>query len=106
AVVLALAAAVLLLPGVGLAAGLLVWLVGVIFLCALAWFVGVLYREHKAAIFSLGDRWRAVLYGSVGVAVLTVTATPRLWETPGGTFAWFALIAAASYGVYATYRYS
>jgi hypothetical protein len=106
AIVLALAAAVYALPGAGFAAGLVVWVLGVAFLGAMAWFAARMYREYQPQLFGLGDRMRALLYGSVGVAVLTVTATPRLWDTPGGTLAWFALVSGAIFGVYTVWRAS
>ena len=103
-IILALAAAVAFVPGGGDTANLFVWLIGVLFWGALAWFLGRLYREHRTDIYGLGDRMRAVLYVSIGVAVLTVTATRRLWETPAGLFAWFLLVGAASYGVFMVWR--
>ena len=106
AIVLAIAAAVALLPAGGWAAGLTLWVLGIAFWAIFAWFGARLYREHRMSLVMLGDRIRALLYGSIGVAVLTVSATRRLWETPGGTIAWFALIAAASYGVFAVWQYS
>jgi hypothetical protein len=103
-IVLALAAAVAFVPGGGLGAGLVGELFSVIFLGGLAWFAGRLYLEHRTTIYSLGDRGRLILYGSIGLAVLTVTATPRLWATGPGTIVWIVLIAAASYGLFAVYR--
>jgi O-antigen/teichoic acid export membrane protein len=106
AIVLALAAAVALIPAGGFAAGLLLWLLGLAFWGILAWFFARLYREHRMSLFMLDDRMRALLYVSIGVAVLTVSATRRLWDTPAGVIAWFALIAGASYGVFAVWQYS
>ena len=104
AIVLGLAAAVAFLPGAGVAAGMFIWLVGIIFWGTLAWFLARLYREYREEIYSLGDGMRAVLYASVGVLVLTVAATQRLWESPAGLLAWFALIGAACYGLFAAWR--
>ena len=104
AIVLALAAVVYAAPGAGAAAGLLAWLLGVVFLGVLAWFVMVMYRHYRGEIFSLGDGMRALLYASVGLAVLTVTATPRLWSSGPGTAVWFALLALASCGAFAAWR--
>ena len=105
AIVLALAAAVAFLPGGGGAANLFIWLVGIIFWGGLAWFLGRLYREYRTDVYALGDRMRAVLYVSIAVAVLTVTGTRVLWETPAGMLAWFLLVGAASYGVFAVWRH-
>ena len=106
AIILALGAAVAFLPGAGLAAGLFVWLVGICFWGALAWFAARMYREHRADIYGLGDRMRAVLYVSIGVILLTLTATARLWETGAGLVVWFLLIGAAVWGLVAVWRQS
>ncbi len=105
AIILALAAAVAFLPGAGLAAGLFIWVIGILFWGALAFFLARLYREYRSDIYGLGDRMRALLYVSIGVAVLTVTATRKLWDTPGGLFAWFVLVGLASYGVFMVWRH-
>lgn len=106
AIVLALAAAVYALPGAGFAAGLVVWILGVAFLGTMAWFAMRVYRDYQPQLFGLGDRMRGLLYGSIGLAVLTVTATPRLWNSPLGTLAWFALVSVACFGVYTVWRES
>lgn len=105
AIVLALAAAVAFLPGGGGTADLLLWLVGILFWGALAWFLSRLYREYRTDIFGLGDRMRAVLYVSIAVIVVTVTGTRVMWETPGGMLAWFGLVGAASYGLFMVWRH-
>jgi hypothetical protein len=104
AIVIALGAVVWLAPGAEPAGVLLVWTLGVIFLGVLAWFAAVMYRHYKGELFSLGDTMRGVLYASVAVAVLTVTATGRLWQTSVGVVVWFLLVAGASFGVYAAWR--
>jgi hypothetical protein len=70
----------------------------------LAWFVMVMYRQYRSEIFSLGDGMRALLYASIGLAVLTVTATSRLWASGPGTAVWFALLAVASCGAFVAWR--
>ena len=106
AIIVALGAAVFFLPGGGRAAGLLLWLSGILFFAGLAWFASRLYREHRLSLYALGDRWRGILYGAVAVAVLTLTASSELFSTPAGTVAWFVLIGAASFAVFAVYRAS
>jgi hypothetical protein len=105
-IVLVLAAAVAFLPGAGLAGDLLAAILSAIFFVGLVWFAGRLYLEHRYTLDTLGERWRLVLYGSLGLAVLTITATSKLWDTGPGTLLWIGLIALASYGLYATYRSS
>ena len=106
AVILALAAAVALLPGGGTAAGAVGTALSIAFLGTLAWFGARLYRENRMALMSLEDRWRAILYGAIGVVVVTLAATSRLWLTSAGVIAWFALLFAAAYALYATWRHS
>jgi hypothetical protein len=104
AIILGLAAAVALLPGGGTAAGAVGTALSIAFLGTLVWFAARLYRENRLALFTLDDRWRATLYVAIGVVVVTLAATSRLWLTSVGVIAWFALLFAAAYGLYATWR--
>jgi hypothetical protein len=104
AIIAALAGLLFAIPGAGTAANVFVWLAGVGFLAAMAWFATITYRENRYTLEGLGDRMRGVLYGSVALAVVTVTATPRLWNTPGGTLLWFVLVGMSVYGVYTVWR--
>jgi hypothetical protein len=53
---------------------------------------------------SLGATRRAILYVAAGVAVLTMTAEPRLWVSTGGKIAFLLLLAAAGYAAFAVIR--
>ena len=105
-IILALAAAVAFLPGAGVGASFFSWLLGIAFLGGLAFFISRLYREYRVTLHGLGDRNRGLLYGAVGVTVLTLTATRMLWTTAIGTLAWFALLGAAVYAAVYVYRES
>ena len=105
-IILALAAVVMLVPGGGNASAAILQVLVIGMLGAIAWFAVRLYREHRSDIYSLGDRNRAILYGSAGLIALTVTATDRLWDTGPGTIVWLALVALACYGVYFVFRAS
>jgi hypothetical protein len=105
AIIAGLAAAVAFAPGGGTTARLILWVIGVLFWGSLAWFLARLYRDYRNELYGLGDRMRAVLYVSIGVAVLTVTATRKMWDTGAGLFLWFLLIGMASYGVFAVWRH-
>jgi hypothetical protein len=60
-----------------------------------------LYREHRMTLDALTDGQRLVLYGSVGLALLTFTATRLLFGLGlGGLVVWLALLAFCSYGGY------
>jgi len=106
AIIAALAGLLVAVPGAGTAARLFVWLAGVGFLAALAWFAYVMYRENRYTLDGLGDRMRGILYGSVALAAVTVTATPRMWNTGPGTLLWFVLVGASVYGLFAVWRSS
>jgi hypothetical protein len=99
AIIAAIALAVLVLPGGGDAARLVAAILSLIFSGIIIFFAGRMYRENRIGIFSLGDRYRGILYGSLAVAAAAVTATNRLWETNAGTFAWFVLVGLASWGL-------
>jgi hypothetical protein len=100
-IVLVIAALVALLPGGGSGANVALQAVSLAFLAALAWVAGIMYREHRVALYSLGDTRRAILYGAVAVATLTLTATSQMWSTAAGEIAWLALLIACVYAVVA-----
>ncbi len=103
-IVVAIGALVAFSPGAGIGVAFLSWLLGIAFLAAMAWFAIRLYREHRVALYSLGEGRRAILYVAAGVAVLTFTATSRLWASGPGTVVWLALLAASGFAVFSVYR--
>jgi hypothetical protein len=96
-----IAAAVVIIPGGGKAANTVGQAVQIAFLGSLVWFASLMYRQHRADIYSLGERNRAIVYASIGVLTLTITATSRMWATGIGLIAWFALVGAAAYSIFA-----
>jgi hypothetical protein len=106
AILLLIAAAVDFLPGGSRAASTFSTVLGVIFAAGLAYAGVWAYRQHRVAVYGLGERRRALLYGAVGIAVVTVAAKPRMWETGFGEFVWFVLIGLVAYTLVALYRYS
>ena len=104
-IVVALAGAVYAVPGGGQSAEFIRSLLSILIIASIAFFGWRLYREHRVAIFSLGDRHRGLLYGAIGTAVLTMAARERLWTTTAGKLLWFAAIAAASYALVVVYRH-
>jgi hypothetical protein len=104
-IVLALAALVAVLPGGGTAAVVIGGVLSTLILVSFVLLAARFYREHRIDLHSLGDLWRALLYGAVGLAVLAMAARPRLWETGAGTLAWAVLIAAAAYSLYLVWRH-
>ena len=60
-----------------------------------------IFRQNRTTIESLEERQRLVLYGSVGLAFLTFTATNRLFDAGGfGVLAWLVLLGLATYGIF------
>jgi|SRR5579859_7282724 len=97
AIVLGIAALIAFAPGSGTAASVITTAVGLAFLASLAWFASIMYRQNRSSLYSLGDRRRLALYLAAGVAVVTISATHRMWQTSAGSVAWLVLIGAAVY---------
>ena len=96
-----------LLPGGEEGSTTILNVLAIIFWGGLVFLAYRLYMEHRMTLFGLEDRTRAVLYGSVALATITLVATPRMWDAGGlGALAWFALIGAAVYGLVRVFRIS
>ena len=106
AIVLALGAVVMLVPGGGDASNGIMQTLVILMLGALGFLVVRFYRERRTDLYSLGERNRAILYASAGLATITLVATDRMWDTGPGTLAWFALVGIAFYGAYHVFRVS
>jgi hypothetical protein len=103
-VVALIALVLVVLPGGGSALDVALTLLTIAFFTAIAMLGYRLYREHRFELDSLEPRQRLVLYASVGLALLTVTATNRLFDEGGiGVLAWLALLGLCSYGVFWVY---
>jgi hypothetical protein len=103
-VVALIALVLVVLPGGGSALDVAVTLLTIAFFTAIALLGYRLFREHRFELDSLEPRQRLVLYGSVGLAFLTFTATNRLFDEGGiGVLAWLALLGLCSYGVFWVY---
>lgn len=100
-IILAIAALVVLIPGGGAGANAALQALYLVFLATLGWFAMIMYRQHHATLYSLGDRRRAILYGALVVLAVTLTGTSKLWHTSAGSVAWLVLIGAAVYAIVA-----
>jgi hypothetical protein len=88
-------------PGGGRTLDVFLTLLTVAFFVVVGLFGFRLFREHRFTLDALTDRQRVVLYGSVGLALLTFTATRLLFGYGGlGVLGWLALLALCSYGGY------
>ena len=104
-IIVLLALAVWLLPGGNTGTNTVYNLLTVILTAGLMFFAYRLYMEHRATIFGLGDRQRAILYGCVAMAAFALIATSKLWDEGGlGALLWFGLIGLAAYGIYTVWR--
>jgi hypothetical protein len=99
-IILAIAALIVVVPGGGTGASVVVQVISLTFLACLGWVASIMYRQYRTELYSLGDGRRAVLDGAVGVATLPLTATSRLWSTSGGSVAWLLLLGASAYAVF------
>jgi hypothetical protein len=97
AIVLVLAALVAFLPGGGTGAGVVIQALSLAFLASLVWVGSILYRQNRTALYSLGNRHRTALYAAAAVLAVTLSATPQLWATSGGSVAWLVLVGASIY---------
>lgn len=89
------------LPGGGNALDVVLTLLTIAFFAAIAILVARLYRQYRLDIDTLSSNIRLALYGALGLAVLTFTATDRLFDAGGaGVLLWFALLGLASYGLF------
>ena len=100
-VVALIALGLVVLPGGGKALDVALTLLTISFFAAIGLLAYRVYRERRFELDSLEPRQRLVLYASVGLALLTFTATNRLFDQGGpGILAWLALLALCSYGVF------
>ena len=103
AILLALTAAVWALPGGGEVAAVALATLTIVIFAGIVLIVGRFYRENRIAIFSLGDRHRALLYVSLRAFVVATAALDRL--TGAGLLIWIAVVAACGFGVYTVWRH-
>jgi hypothetical protein len=103
-IILAIAALFAIVPGGGPAAQTIVQVIALAFLAVIAWVASRLYREHRVALYSLGDKRRAIVYAAAGIATLTFSASGRLLNTGLGSLAWLILVGACAFAVFAAFR--
>jgi hypothetical protein len=106
AIIVAIAAAVYLLPGGGRVASTFEAALWVAFGVGIAYLGLRLYREHRISLLSLGDRHRALLYGAIALGVFALAARRRMWETGSGELLWFVLVGCVVYALLEVFRHS
>ena len=105
-IVALLALGVWALPGGDTAANLFQAILFVVITVGIGLLGARYYLENRADLYSLGDGWRLVLYGALGLIVLDLAASPKLFDTGLGTGLWVILLGGALYGLYAVFRHS
>lgn len=64
-------------------------------LAGLTWAVYVFSRQNQLTLATLSDGRRALLYGAIGLILLLIAGTDKLFASGGGTLLWILLFAAA-----------
>lgn len=90
-----LALGVAFLPGGGNVAEALITALTMALLAGIAWMVYTLSRENQLTLATLSDGRRAVLYGAIGMLLLLIAGSDKLFETGGGTLLWIVLLGAS-----------
>ena len=104
AIIVALAVAIVAVPGGGDTAGLLGAVFSLAIVALIAYFAGRLYRDRQIDIYGLGDVDRGILYASIGAIVLLLAASGRLTSTGIGTLAEVAGLAVCAGGLLRVFR--
>jgi hypothetical protein len=105
AIVALIALAFTALPGGDPTLNVILALLSIAFFTVIAILGFRLFREHRFTIEGLETVQRAVLYGSIGLALLTFVASARLFEG-ALILVWLGLLGVASYGVYWVFQSS
>jgi len=103
-IIVALAAAVWLVPGGGAAGATLGNILFVLLLGGLGFFAYRMYMEHRVTLLDMENRTRVILYGSFALVVFAIVATGRLTGSGPGALLWIALFGLAVYGFVRVYR--
>jgi hypothetical protein len=105
AILLAIAAAVFILPGGGDAASFVYAVLSTAILAAFVMLAVRFYRERRIDLATLGDQWRALLYGALAAGVLDLAAYGRLSGTPGGSALFVVVLLGCAVALVAVFRH-
>ena len=104
AILIAIAIAVVALPGGGNVAALIGAIFSLLIVALIAYFAGRFYRDHQIDIYGLGDLDRAILYVALGVIVVVVAGNAWLFDSTGRALVAVALLAVCAGGLLRVYR--
>lgn len=105
AIIAGLAAVVAFIPQGGETADFVSAVLTIVMTIMFVWFGVWFYRSFRSEIYSLGERHRGLLYGSVGVALFAMAGSRRLLDTGVGTLAFVAMLIGAMLGLYTVWRH-
>jgi hypothetical protein len=90
-----LALGVAFLPGGGNFAAAILTALTMALLAGIAWMLYTFSRENQLTLSTLTDGRRALLYGAIGMVLLLIAGSDKLFESGGGTLLWIVLLAAS-----------
>ncbi len=99
-IVALLAAGVAFLPNGGNFASAVMTAITMGFLAGIAWTLYRLHFQFRFAILAMPESRRIVLYSALGMVVLLIAGTSKMWSTGPGTLAWLLLFAASLAGIW------
>jgi hypothetical protein len=104
-IVVVIAAAVAFLPGGGETAGLVGAVLSIGITVAVVLLGMRFYRENRVAVFSLGDKYRALAYGALGALVVALAGRSQLTDSALGSVVLVLLFGGAIGAAYAVWRH-
>jgi hypothetical protein len=87
-----LALGVAFLPGGGNFAEALLTALTMALLAGIAWMAYTFSRENQLTLSTLTDGRRALLYGAIGMLLLLIAGSDKLFASGGGTLLWIVLL--------------
>jgi hypothetical protein len=87
-----LALGVAYLPGGGNLAAAVLTALTMALLAAIAWMAYTFSRENQLTLSTLTDGRRAILYSAIGMVLLLIAGSDKLFATGGGTLLWIVLL--------------
>jgi hypothetical protein len=100
-IIAVIAAIIAFVPGGGTSSGVIVQAISMAFLATIVWLASLMYRQHRVALYSIGESRRAALYAAAAVLTITLTATNRLWTNSLGGVLWLILVGGSLYAGFA-----
>lgn len=104
-IIVLLAVVVFAVPGGGTTAAFVGALFSTLILASLVFGAWRMYREHRVALYSLGDTDRGLFYGGAAAIVLAAAGSNKLLNGSGpGVLLWVALVGGAIFAFVTVYR--